>query len=39
MKIEIEQDQITLFLKKEEIEDFHFEDIEEVEDYFKRKGE
>ena len=35
MKIEIEQDQITLFLKKEEIEDFHFEDIEEVEDYFR----
>lgn len=35
MKIEIEHDQITLFLKKEEIEDFHFEDIEEVEEYFR----
>lgn len=35
MKIEIEDEEITLFLKLEEIEKFDFEDIDEVEDYFR----
>lgn len=35
MKIEIEEDIITLFLKKAEIEDVHFDNIEEIEDYFR----
>lgn len=35
MKVEIEDEEITLFLKKKEIEDFHFENIEEIEDYFR----
>lgn len=36
MKIEIDNDEnITLFLKKEEIEDFDFQDIDKVEDCFR----
>ncbi len=31
----MEDDEITLFLKKKEIEDFHFDNIEEIEDYFR----
>lgn len=35
MKIEITEEEITLFLKKREIESFHFEELEEIEDYFR----
>lgn len=35
MKIEIIGDEITLFLKKKEMENFHFDDIEKVEEYFR----
>lgn len=35
MKIEIRDDEITLFLKKKEIENFQFDNIEKVEDYFR----
>ena len=35
VKIEIGEEEITLFLRKNEIENFDFEDIDEVEDYFR----